>query len=324
MVNGPESRVELSFVVPVFNGAATIGSVVEQIHDHYQSTSYEIVLVNDGSSDDSERACLALADTHRDTVTFVNLSRNFGEHNAVLAGLNHASGDYVAILDDDGQQPPQEVKRMLEQIRANGYDVLYGRYRVKHHNWFRNLGSWFTDRVANLTLNKPRSLYLSSFKVINRFTVDRIIAYRGAFPFIDGLIFRVTHNVGQIDVEHRPRVESKSNYTLVRLVRLWLNMFLQYSIVPLRMSVMVGLFTIAVSAVMIAAIIIDRIWINPTVTVGIPTVLMVVVFFAGVQLLILGVIGEYLGRLLLDFSGTPQFVVRYTRGRGCAAAAPAG
>src|SRR5262245_55295755 len=209
-----DGSVELSIVVPVYNGAASVPQIVQWLHHVFVGISVEIILVNDGSQDDSERVCGALVDSYPGTVTLIHLARNFGEHNAVLAGLNYAAGKYIAVMDDDGQNPPEEVLRMLTVLKSKNYDALYGRYRVKHHGWFRNLGSVFADRIANLMLKKPRGLYLSSFKVMNRFVRREVIKYRGPFPYIDGLICRSTSNIGQIDVEHRPRGHGRSNYTI--------------------------------------------------------------------------------------------------------------
>ena len=311
---------ELSFVIPVYNGGRTIGGVVQQIHALLRDLDFEIVLVNAGSRDDTERTCLAMLETYPDTLKFVHLARNFGEHNAVLAGLNHSTGAHVAVLDDDGQNPPAEVRRMYSEIKAKGYDVVYGRYRVKQHGWFRNFGSWFNDRMANIMLKKPPELYLSSFKIMNRFVVDEITKYNGAFPYVDGLIVRATHNLGQISVEHLERPDASSGYTLRKLFLLWLNMFLNFSITPLRIAALLGILTSSVSLLLLVAIVIDKLYINPGVAVGVPTILATIVFFSGVQLVILGTIGEYLGRLFLDHSKSPQFVVRYVRegrsGRG--------
>jgi undecaprenyl-phosphate 4-deoxy-4-formamido-L-arabinose transferase len=306
-----QDAVELSFVIPVYNGGRTIGRVVDRIHELYGDLSYEIVLVNDGSQDDSERVCADLVRRRPGKVTLLHLARNFGEHSAVLAGLNHVRGRFTAILDDDGQNPPEEVRRLYDAIRTGGQDVVYGRYRVKRHSTLRNLGSRFNDRVANIMLNKPPDLYLSSFKILNRFIVDEITRYKGAFPYIDGLILRTTRNLGQVDVEHRTSEGAASTYTMRKLVRLWLNMFLNFSITPLRVSALLGTFASVVSLFLLVAIVIDRLYVNPDVTLGIPTVLVVVVLFAGIQLVILGTMGEYLGRLFLDHSKAPQFVVRY-------------
>ena len=309
MATGPE----LSLVIPVYNGSRTVGALVEHITKIFGSTSFEIVLVNDGSEDESEKTCAELAEKFAQNVTFVHLSRNFGEHSAVLAGFTQARGRYVAVLDDDGQNPPEEVVRMLDELKRKNYDVVYGHYIEKKHSWFRNVGSRFNNLIATLMLHKPKDLYLSSFKVMNRFLIDEITKYRGPYPYTDGLIYRVTRNIGQIPVEHRPSASGQSRYTLRKLVRLWLNMFLNFSIKPLRISVYVGLLASCLSIVLLVAILIDKLWITPNLTVGIPTVLGAVVFFSGVQLMILGLVGEYLGRLYLDQTGTPQYVVRYIR-----------
>ncbi len=314
---------ELSLVIPVYNGSRTIGTLVEQTPKIFGSISFEIVLVNDGSEDESETVCIQLAEKFPETVTFVHLSRNFGEHSAVLAGFTEARGRYVAVLDDDGQNPPEEVVRMLDELKRKNYDVVYGHYIEKKHSWFRNLGSRFNDRIATLMLHKPKDLYLSSFKVMNRFLVNEITKYRGPYPYTDGLIYRVTRNIGQIPVEHRASLSGPSRYTFRRLVRLWLNMFLNFSIKPLRISVYVGLFASCLSIVALIAILIDKLWITPDLTVGIPTVLGSIVFFSGIQLMILGLVGEYLGRLYLDQTGTPQYVVRYILRKGESTTAPA-
>ena len=303
---------DLSLVIPVYNGSRTIPQLVERITTVFASMSVEIVLVNDGSEDDSEIVCEALVQKWPAVITLANLSRNFGEHNAVLAGLNYSRGQYVAVLDDDGQNPPEEVMSMLQELKRKRYDVIYGHYIEKQHSWFRNAGSWFNDRIATLMLDKPKDLYLSSFKVMTRFVIDEIIKYHGPFPYIDGLVYRTTRKIGQIPVEHRPNPRGASRYSFRKLVRLWLNMFLNFSIKPLRLSVYAGLATSGLSIVALVAILIDKLWITPNLTVGIPTVLGSIVFFSGVQLMILGLVGEYLGRLYLDHTDTPQYVVRYT------------
>ncbi len=306
----PGGAPELSLVIPVYNGSQTIGPVVERIQGVFSAMRFEIILVNDGSEDESEAVCAELAQKFPQTTTFVNLSRNFGEHNAVLAGLSHALGQYVAVLDDDGQNPPNEVVPMLQELKGKSYDVVYGHYIDKQHSWFRNAGSRFNDRMATLILDKPKNLYLSSFKVMNRFLVNEIIKYRGPYPYIDGLIYRTTRKIGQIQVQHLANNTSRSRYTLRKLVRLWLNMFLNFSIKPLRLSIYVGLLVACLSVLALGLILADKIWITPNLTLGIPTVLAGIVFFSGVQLVILGLVGEYLGRLYLDQTGTPQYIVR--------------
>ena len=304
-------RPQLSFVIPVYNSALSIGEVVGDINRRFDFLSYEVILVNDGSRDASESVCRHLVEASQGRVQYVHLAKNFSEHNAVLAGLNLSRGEYVAVLDDDGQNPPAEVLRLYEEIQRGSYDTVYGFYRQKKHHWFRNLGSRFNDKMANIMLDKPRDIYLSSFKIMNRFVVDHIIGYKGAFPYIDGLIFRTTRNIGQVAVEHKSRSEGRSGYNLRKLVALWLNMFLNFSISPLRMAAMLGLITSIASVPLMGLIVIDKL-LHPEVTIGIPSVLVGMTFFSGIQLLIVGLVGEYLGRMFLDHSGAPQYVVRYT------------
>jgi undecaprenyl-phosphate 4-deoxy-4-formamido-L-arabinose transferase len=201
---------------------------------------------------------------------------------------------------------------MLDALQRTGYDVVYGHYIEKMHSAFRNWGSRFNDRMATLMLKKPADLYLSSFKVMTRFVVDEVVKYHGPFPYIDGLIYRTTHNIGQIPVEHRANIGVSSRYGLRKLVALWLNMFLNFSITPLRIAVYVGLAASCLSVLALVLIWIDKIWFTRDLTLGISTVLGAVVLFSGVQLMILGVVGEYLGRMYLGHTATPQYVVRYT------------
>ena len=304
------SRPEISIVIPVFNCGGSFAEVVSRIHAVFVNQIIQIVLVDDGSVDDSPQVCRELAENSDGRIVFVQLSRNFGEHSAVLAGLAETRAPIVAVLDDDGQNPPEELPSMFALLAKEQLDVVYGLYLERQHHWFRRLGSAFNDRVATIMLGKPRGLYLSSFKVMNRFVVDEIIKYSGPYPYVDGLICRTTNRLGQLQVKHAPRLAGKSNYTFVRLMRLWFNMFLGFSIAPLRMASLLGLVIAALSCVWLIAILIDKLWITPGVTAGIPTVLACIVLFSGVQLMVLGMIGEYLGRVFLANNGQPQFVIR--------------
>ena len=301
---------ELSVVIPVFNGEHSIGEVVDRIGTTFANVPHEIILVDDGSQDGSASVCRQMVMRQSTHIRFVELARNFGEHHAVLAGLKYTSGDYVAVLDDDGQNPPEEVPRMLGELRGKRLDVVYGKQAERKDNWFRQLGSAFNDRVANVMLRKPPEIYLSSFKVMNRFVVNEILKYPGPFPYIDGLICRTSNRLGQIEVKHDLRIAGRSNYSLVRLVRLWLNMFLGFSIVPLRFASLLGLLAAMASTAWLIAIVVDKLWIDPGVTAGVPTILACISLFSGVQLIVLGMIGEYLGRVHLSTNGQPQYVVR--------------
>ncbi len=299
----------ISIVIPVYNSAGTIGPLVARLVAALRGDGLQIVLVNDGSVDESDAACRALSAGYAGTVTYVRLARNFGEHNAVMAGLHQARGDYVVIMDDDFQNPPEEVPRMIDHACAHGYDIVYTRSPRKHHHWARNLGSRLNDRMATVLLGKPSDLYLSSFKCLSRFIVGEILKYRGPYPYIDGIALRCTRNIGTIQVQHQPRREGRSNYTSRKLLRLWLNMFVNFSVMPLRISTLLGLAWSVLGLLLAVQVVIERLT-RPDVPVGWASVLVAILLFSGVQLVMLGLLGEYLGRLYLTENQTPQFVVR--------------
>lgn len=298
-----------TIVIPVYNGAKTIGLLIDELISRMEQKGLEIVLVNDGSSDNSHDVCLAIFKKYNSIVKYINLARNFGEHNAVMAGLNHSTGDYMVIIDDDFQNPPEEIAKLIDVAIAGGHDVVYSYYAEKQHSLFRNLGSRFNNLVASCLLHKPKDLYLSSFKCMNRFVVNEVIKYKGPFPYVDGLIWRSTRNVGKVLVRHEKRLEGRSNYTLRKLVRLWTNMFVNFSVYPLRMSTFLGIIFSFIGIIFSVLAIIDKL-IHPEIPMGITSIMVAILAFAGVQLLMLGLIGEYLGKLFLANNQTPQYVER--------------
>jgi undecaprenyl-phosphate 4-deoxy-4-formamido-L-arabinose transferase len=296
--------------VPVYCGATTVGPLVEALRALDIAGGVEIVLVVDGSPDDSLAACKRLAAEPGAPITVLNLSRNFGEHNAVMAGLARATGAYIITMDDDLQNPPQEVKRLFEHCRDGGYDAAYTYYDDKQHAAWRNWGSRFTNWCADRLIDKPKGLYLSSFRCISAFVRERIVAsYDGPYPYVDGLVFQVTQNVGRLQVAHLARMEGKSNYTLRRLMRLWLSMFLNFSVMPLRLATLFGLGFGFLGAVAAAIVIVEAV-VSDKPPQGWASLMVAVLVLAGVQLVVIGVIGEYLGRMFLAVNRKPQYLVR--------------
>ncbi|MBI3196659.1 MAG: glycosyltransferase family 2 protein [Rhodospirillales bacterium] len=300
----------LSVVVPVYMGAATIGELVAALRALEIDGGLEIVLVVDGSPDNSLDICKELAAQPGAPITLLSLSRNFGEHNAVMAGLGRARGAYVITMDDDLQNPPAEVRRLFEYARDGGYDAVYTYYAEKQHAAWRNWGSRFTNWCADRLIDKPPGLYLSSFRCLSAFVRERIVAsYEGPFPYVDGLVFQVTQNVGRLQVHHLPRNEGKSNYTLRRLMRLWLAMFLNFSVMPLRLATLFGLGFGALGAIAAVITIVEAI-LSDKPPQGWASIMVAVLVLAGVQLVVLGVIGEYLGSMFLAMNRKPQYLVR--------------
>lgn len=300
----------VSVVIPVYNSEDSIGRVVATLVENLSSMyNLEIVLINDGSRDNSEKECISIQAKYREIVKFYSLAKNVGEHSAVMAGLNMCEGDYVVIMDDDFQNPISEVIKLCEYAINNDYDVVYTYYDKKQHSFFRNLGSKFNDKVANTMLSKPKDLYLSSFKLVNRFLVDEIINYRLPYPYIDGLILRSTDNIGKIQVNHQKREIGQSGYTLKKLVSLWMNMFTNFSIIPLRFSTILGFITALIGVVIGAYAVIEKIN-NPDIPVGYTSLFVVICLFFGIVLLALGMLGEYLGRIFISLNKKPQYLIR--------------
>ena len=313
MGNSRESvsrRLALSIVIPVYNGASSVTDLVLALESLPVAGGHEIVLVNDGSVDDSLAVCRALFDRARVPMTILNLARNFGEHNAVMAGLRYSNGEHVITMDDL-QNPPEEVLRLLAFAQGNGKEVVYTYYDDKQHAVWRNIASRFTNRVADFVLDKPRGLYLSSFRCMTAFVAREIIRYEGPFPYVDGLILQVTHDIDRLLVTHLPRATGNSNYTVRRLLRLWMNMFVNFSAMPLRISTVTGFALSAFGAVGVAMAVGEALLFSPPP--GWASLMAAVLLLSGVQLLILGIIGEYLGRLYLTANHRPQSVVKEVR-----------
>ena len=299
----------LSIVIPVYNSENSIKYLVDLLIKSICEYKLEIILVNDGSADQSEIICIELHNTYPEVVLFFSLAKNVGEHNAVMAGLNNCSGDYVVIMDDDFQNPVSEVLKLVNEISSNDVDVIYTYYQKKEHHFFRNIGSKFNDRVANLMLGKPKDLYLSSFKAMNAFLVKEVIKYQLPFPYLDGLILRTTDKIGKIEVEHNKRENGQSGYTFTKLVSLWSNMFVNFSILPLRLSIIFGFLSAIIGFTFSVLTIVEKIN-NPNLPVGYSLTIILISIFSGVLLISIGVLGEYLGRMFLSQTNKPQYTIR--------------
>ena len=305
-----ESIPHLSVVIPLFNAALTLPALYQELSAVEIAGGFELVLVNDGSGDETEAIARKLTSESRIPLTLVSLSRNFGEHNAVLAGLRASTGRYVVTMDDDLQNPPSEVLKLLAVAESEQRDVVYAIYDRKEHAWWRNLGSWLTNIIADYVVEKPRKLYLSSFRCMTRLVADEVARSRNPYPYIDGLIFQVTQNAGAVRVLHVGREQGRSGYTLRKLVRLWLSMLVNFSVLPLRLMTFAGIIASALGFLAVVEVVLEHLLIrNPT---GWSSLMAAVLLLSGTQLLLLGIMGEYVGRIYLGISDKPQSVVRTT------------
>lgn len=290
----------LSVIIPVYHGAVTIQKLVDSAQEQLKAFSFEIVLINDGSKDDSEKVCLELSAKFKN-ISFLSLRKNFGEFQAVMCGLNHAKGDYSVIIDDDFQNPPSEIIKLLETAQKGDFDVVYGQYDDKKHHQFRNIGSWFVNQITTSLFKKPQDLYLSSFKLIKKEVVEEICKYKGPYPYIDGLIFNVTDNVGKVTVQHNDRHHGESNYTAKKLAGLFLNIIFGYSLLPVRLAMFLGFLSTFIAIVLSVFQFMNIIYYP---------IRLVVLFVGGIQLISIGIVGEYIAKTFLTQSNTPQYTLK--------------
>ena len=305
-----KDRETVSFVIPCYRSEKTVGGVVDEIKDTMNTLSeydYEIILVNDSSPDNTMGAIRTLCGEN-DFITGVDLAKNFGQHAALMAGMRLSKGDIVVCLDDDGQTPANEVGKLLEKLKE-GYDVCYASYGHKQHNGFRNFGSKVNELMTRIMLGKPKELYISSYFAVKRFVVDDMLRYEQPFSYVIGLVLRSTKNITNVEVNHRAREVGHSGYTLRKLFGLWFNGFTAFSIKPLRIATFVGCvcactgFLYGIYTIIKKLVLVD-------VEAGFSATMSVMVFIGGMLMLMLGMIGEYVGRIYLCINNTPQYVIR--------------
>lgn len=306
---------KVSFVIPCYRSETTLPHVIAEIRttmEGLREYSYEIVLVNDCSPDGTWQVIKELCEKY-DNIRGISLARNFGQHAALMAGFRHVTGDIVVCLDDDGQTPACDAPKFLEQIEA-GRDVVYAKYSNKQHTAFRNFGSKVNEIMTRFMLGKPKELYISSYFAAKRFVINEVVRYENSYPYVIGLVLRTTKNIGNVDVAHRQRESGHSGYTMKALLGLWFNGFTAFSIQPLRFATLIGVFCAGAGFVYGIYTIVKRL-INPAVPIGFSSLMSALVFIGGMIMLMLGLIGEYVGRIYISLNNSPQYVIRETAGQ---------
>lgn len=299
----------VSVVIPCYNSEQGIRDVVEQtmaVFDGLSGYEYEFVLVDDCSPDGTYQAIRSLAQDYP-CVHGISLMRNFGQHNGIMCGLNHASGDLILGMDDDLQTHPSQIPVILEKMKE-GYDVVYGVYQSSANGTLKNFTSWLNRVSAQKLLGRPKDVQTSNFWLITKQLKDEVIKYRNYNPYVEALFGRMTNRIGNVTVEHHEREQGSSNYTLAKLIKLWLAYF-NYTVLPLRFASAMGIAVAAIGFLYGIGIIVYKLLV-PDVLVGWPSLICVLLFFFGLILLVLGIIGEYLGDLVLSANSTPQYVER--------------
>lgn len=301
---------KLSFVIPCYGSENTILNIVSDIVETVSKRNpYEIICVNDCSPDNVYNVLSKLA-LQNMNVKVINLAKNFGQHAALLAGYRHVTGDIVVCLDDDGQNNPEDCYKLICALNEST-DIAFAKYPLKKESSFRLLGSWTAKKMGQWLCAVPTNIELNSYFACKRFVIDEIIRYENAYPYLPGLFFRTTKKVVNIDIPHYERKSGKSGYTFKKLVSLWLNGFTAFSVKPLRIASVMGGLTAAAGFLYTIYIVVKKI-LNPSVPMGYSSMMCVLLFIGGMIMLMLGLIGEYLGRIYICLNKSPQYVIRNT------------
>lgn len=306
---------KVSFVIPCYRSEKTLEGVIAEIKSTMEKLNqyiYEIILVNDSSPDNTWKTIEKLSSENRNIIG-INLSKNFGQHAALMAGMREAEGDYVVCLDDDGQTPANEVDKLLNAL-DEGYDAVYARYGNKKHSLFRNFGSRANDLMTRIMLGKPKELFVSSYFGVKRFVVEDMLRYQNSYPYVIGLVLRATKNIVNVDVTHREREEGRSGYTLKKLLGLWFNGFTAFSVTPLRITTVIGGCCACVGFAYGIYVFVRRL-IDSNVVMGFSSLMCVILFVGGMLMIMLGLVGEYIGRIYICLNNSPQYVIREKIGK---------
>jgi polyisoprenyl-phosphate glycosyltransferase len=298
---------KIDIVIPVYNSTDCLEELYGQISEQLINQSYSIIFVNDNSTDGSWKLLKQISKNSNNVIA-INLAKNFGQDCAIMAGLTHTDGDYIVIMDDDLQHNPSDILPLIEQLKKKKTDLCYGRYEVKKQSLFKIFGSWLNDKLANIVIKKPKNIYLSPYKVLKRSLVEKIIKYDGPYPYIDGLIFRFTSNISELNIQHYNRFAGKGSYTLYKSISLWLRVLTNFSIIPLRFSTYVGIIS-SFMGFLLGLYFIGAHILGIESPEGWPSLIVSILFIGGIQLMGLGIIGEYVGRSFLYQSKEPQYVI---------------
>lgn len=304
---------KLSFVIPCYGSENTITSVTNDIKKTLQTKpkyEYEIILVNDSSPDNVYNVIRDLA-KNDPCIKGIDLAKNFGQHSALMTGYRYVTGDIIVCMDDDGQTPASEIFKLIDTL-DEGYDVVFAKYPNKKHSFSRNFGSKINDFMARALIGKPKKLAIMSYFCCRRFIIDEIVRYENPFPYIAGLLLRSTNKIENVEIEHHERISGASGYTFKKLLSLWVNGFTAFSVKPLRIATIIGAFSAFLGFLYGIYIILNKLIFNPAVPLGYSSLLATTVFFGGLILLTLGLIGEYIGRIYIGLNKSPQSVIRQT------------
>lgn len=303
---------KISCVIPCYRSENTIGIVIDRIIKTIEKDGrydYEIICINDYSPDGTMNTLRGLAEKN-DKIKVVNLSRNFGQHGAVMAGFHYVTGDIIVCMDDDGENPPENMFMLIDKL-DEGYDWATAKYVEEKRSPIRSLGTKISFEMSTRLVGKPRNIDINSYSAFKRFIADEVIKYENPYPFVHGLMLRVTRNIANVEMPRSERLEGGSGYTMKKLLSLWMNGFTAFSEKPLRVASYIGVLAAIVGFISGIVVIVRKIMM-PEIAAGYSSMMAALLFLFGIIMMFMGMLGEYIGRMYISINNAPQFVVRET------------
>ncbi|MDR1754992.1 MAG: glycosyltransferase [Eubacterium sp.] len=302
---------KLSFVIPCYGSELTINGVLDEIHvmmKQKRQFDYEIICVNDCSPDNVLDVLKKRTDSER-TLIVADLTKNKGKSTAVLAGYSLVTGDYIVDLDDDGQCPLDRLWDLFAAVE-NGSDIVYAGYPSKKQSLFKNFGSKINAQMTYFLIGKPKSLLISNFSIKKRFIIEEALKYKGLYPYTFGICIKTTDKIANVTMEERERAAGKGNFNFKKSFAMWLNGFTAFSVVPLRVSSFLGFLSALIGFIYGVFIIIRKLFFVPDMSMGYPSIMSALLFIGGIIMLMLGMLGEYIGRIYVNQNSLSQYVIR--------------
>lgn len=302
----------ISFVIPCYGSEKTVGAVIDEIIGtvaKMPSYDYEVVAVNDCSPDGVWNVLCEIARDNKN-VKLINFAKNMNRPGAVMAGLKYALGDYIVVMDDDGQCPMDHLPELIEPL-SEGYDVSIADYPTRKQSFFKDFGTIVNKAMTAWIIDRPKDQQFTNFMAFKRFVVQEMIKYENPYPYLTGLILRTTSRIKNVPMEERSRLSGSTTFTFSKMLKLWMNGLTAFSIKPLRLSSMLGVICSIIGFIFGIVTIIRKL-VVPTISAGWSSTISIMLFIGGLIMLMLGMIGEYLGRIYISINNSPQYVIRET------------
>lgn len=306
-----DSTKKISFVIPCYGSEKTIQKVIEEIKEVISQKNdydYEIICVNDQSPDNVWNVLNDIAQNDI-KIKLINLAKNMNRPGAVMAGLSVASGDYIIVMDDDGQCPMDQLWNLIKPLEE-GHDVSMAKYTEYKQSIFKNFGTIINRKMTEYVMDKPKNLSFTNFMAIKKYVVDEILKYTNPYPYLTGLLLRTTSDIVNVNMEERNRISGKTNFTFKKMVNLWINGFTAFSVKPLRISTIIGINTATIGFIYGIILIIQKIFLNIEILSGYSSIMASLLFIGGIIMMMLGMIGEYIGRIYISINNSPQYVIK--------------